>query len=117
PVGGVGDLRRSGEGFEELREEPLEPDDSAVAGEPALVSLAGDFVDSVGRFLGAVVLPELGPGERCSLASVEKTQGSAVATGWEHRATGEVDAYADDFVGRGAALTKRRSACDGDTIV
>src|SRR5947208_7236013 len=53
-VGRAVHLRLVVKGFEDLGEEPLDPDRAAVTGKPRLVSLAGDVVDAIGLGLGAV---------------------------------------------------------------
>ena len=114
--GGVVDDRSVLERFEHFGEEPFEADGAAVAFEQRLVALAGDGVDAVGLGDRAVVLPQLGPGERPLGVFRHEAERRAVGERREHRAAGEVDADADDFVGRDAGGLECFAHCLGGAV-
>ncbi len=106
------DGRRLVEDLEGLAEEPLGADLAAVAVEPALPHPARRLVDPVRLGLGRVVLPQLDPRVRLGAQLWEEAERCAVRTRGEHRASGEIDADADDVCRIDARFGKRRGHGD-----
>ena len=110
---GLVDARRVLQRLEHLREKPFQPDRAAVAaGQEILAALPGDRVDAVGLRLGAVVLPELRPGERLARETLDEAERRAIAQRRQHGATGEIHADADDAF-RAETFDSRGSAAAG----
>jgi hypothetical protein len=96
-LGRLVDGGRPFECLEDLGKKPFQSDRAAISRQPGFVPRAGQRVDAVGLSLGAVVLPQLGPGELLRGPTRVETQRRAVGKRRQHRAAREVDSDAGDL--------------------